>query len=74
MYKINIHGTIDWAYRADDSENLNTQDIEINTDSTNYNYDPVHLPIKKPDEKKMAFYNAKLITSLDELEKILFTK
>jgi hypothetical protein len=74
MYKVNKQGIIDWAYKADDPENMNTEIIEIMTDSAIYNYSPKIYPIKKPDEKTRAFYEAKLITSLDELEKILFSK
>src|SRR5690349_5556312 len=33
LYKVNKEGVIDWAYKADDPENLKTENIEINTDS-----------------------------------------
>jgi hypothetical protein len=86
MYELNKNGAIVWAYRTDpptseptivkNNDSMvvtpsNQPIIEINTDSANYN---IHTPIKKPDEKTKAFYTAKLITSLDELDKMLSTK
>ena len=74
MYQINKRGVIDWAYEADNPETMNTRDLKINTDSANYNYNPKMYPIKNPDEKTQTFYNSKLMTSLDELDKMLSTK
>ena len=86
MYKVNKYGVIDWAYRTDPpasepavvKENgvgsypISNQTIEINTDSANY--DSKYNPIKKPDEKTLAVYTARLKASIEELEKMLFEK
>jgi hypothetical protein len=42
--------------------------IEINTDSSSPS------PLKKPDEKTLAKYTARLKTTLDELDKMLSAK
>jgi hypothetical protein len=87
VYTVNKYGIIDWAYRTNPPTSEPTVEtindsllvtpsnqpiFEINTDSANYI--PKFQPIKIPDEKTKAFYNAKLITSLDELDKMLFAK
>ena len=79
MYMINKYGVIDWAYRTESEPKVIRDDkgkmigitssdiIVINTDSS-------HNPIKKPDEKTLAMYTARLKASLEELDKMLSAK
>lgn len=79
-YSINKDGIIDWAYNTEGVPKIIYDDngqttgvkspeiIEINTDSSSPS------PLKKPDEKTLAKYTARLKTTLDELDKMLSAK
>ena len=85
VYSVNKYGAIEWAYRTNPPTSepqktitkkgtimitpSNLPIIEINTDSAY-----TQVPFKKPDEKTLAMYIARLQASLDELDKMLFAK